>query len=303
MMFWLRCLITVVCIGAPTLAPAKLIVVTTTTDLAAIARAVGGPLVDAESLTPGPTDPHFMEAKPSMIRRVASADLLLVVGADLEIGWLGPVLETARNRKVLPGSPGYLDLSATVPLLDKSSGAVNRAQGDVHVLGNPHYHLNPGNGILMAKAISERFQQLDSTHADQYRRNLELFSQELSNKIAGWKKKLEPLRGQSAISYHTSFRYLADAFGIHIVDQVEPLPGIPPNASHVERLTGRIKSEKIGLLLMEPFYERRSAAYLTAQTGIKVVLIPHAVGAEPRIKSYFDLFDVVVERLSEGGAL
>jgi len=301
-MFWLRCLFAVVCIAAPTLASAELKVVTTTTDLAAIARAVGGKLVDAESLTPGTSDPHFMEAKPSMIRRVASADVLLIIGADLEIGWLGPVLETARNRKVLPGSLGYLDLSTAVPLLDKSSGPVNRAQGDVHVLGNPHYHLNPGNGILVAKAISERFQQLDSAHADQYRRNVELFSQELSSKIVGWKKKLEPLKGRSAIAYHTSFRYLADAFGIQIVGQVEPIPGIPPSASHVEQLIGRIQTEKVGLLLMEPFYERRSAAYLAAQTGIKIVIIPQSVNAEPQIKSYFDLFDVIVERLYQAEA-
>lgn len=301
-MFWLRCLFAVVCIAAPPLAYAELKVVTTTTDLAAIARAVGGKLVDAESLTPGTSDPHFMEAKPSMIRRVASADILLVIGADLEIGWLGPVLETARNRKVLPGSAGYLDLSAAVPLLDKSSGPINRAQGDVHVLGNPHYHLNPGNGILMAKAISARFQQLDPAHADQYRQNTESFIHELSSKIVGWKKRLEPLRGQPVITYHKSFRYLADAFGIQIVGQVEPIPGIPPNASHIEQLIERIRTEKAGLLLMEPFYERRSAAYLAAQTGIKIVIVPQAVGAESRIKSYFDLFDVIVERLSQSGA-
>ncbi|MGK2913738.1 MAG: metal ABC transporter substrate-binding protein [Porticoccaceae bacterium] len=300
-MLWLRCLFAAVCIAAPMLASAELKVVTTTSDLAAIARAVGGKFVDAESLTPGPTDPHFMEAKPSMIRRVASADVLLIIGADLEIGWLGPVLETARNRKVLPGAPGYVDLSTSVPLLDKSSGPVNRALGDVHALGNPHYPRNPGNGILIAKAISERFQQLDPAHADQYRQNTEFFIQELNSRIVEWKKRLEPLRGQSVITYHRSFNYLAAAFGFQIIGQVEPIPGIPPNASHVEQLIGRIRTEKAGLLLMEAFYERRSAAYLAAQTGIKIVIVPHAVDAEPQIKSYFDLFDVIVERLSLAG--
>ena len=286
-------------LGLPAVAQAQLKVATATTDLAAIARAVGGKLVDAESLTPGATDPHFIEARPSMIRRVASADLMIVVGADLEIGWIGPVLQTARNSKVQPGAPGYLDVSTTIPLLDRSSGPVNRALGDVHPLGNPHYLLDPENGILAAQAITDRFKQLDAKNADEYGKNLARFTEELRAKMPGWKKELEPLKGKPAIAYHTSFRYLAAFFGFTVVAFVEPLPGIPPTASHVETLLKRIRDDKISLLIMEEFYERRSATFLAAQTGIQVVTLPHAVLSEPQIKTYVDLFDTIVQRLSQ----
>jgi zinc/manganese transport system substrate-binding protein len=160
-------LILTLLLGLPSAAYSQLKVATATTDLAAIARAVGGKLVDAESLTPGPTDPHFIEAKPSMIRRVASADLILVVGAELEIGWIGPVLQAARNGKVQPGAPGYVDLSSAVPLLDRLSGSANRALGDVHPSGNPHYLLDPENGIRVAQMVADRFKQIDSKNADE----------------------------------------------------------------------------------------------------------------------------------------
>jgi zinc/manganese transport system substrate-binding protein len=278
---------------------AQLKVATATTDLAAITRAVGGDLVDAESLTPGPTDPHFIEARPSMIRRVASADLMLVIGADLEIGWIGPVLQTARNGKVQPGAPGYLDLSTVVPLLDRSSGAVNRALGDVHPLGNPHYLLDPENGIRVARAIADRLKQLDPKNADAYQKNLARFTDELRAKIPGWKKAVEPLKGKPVMAYHTSFRYLAEFSGFSVVAFVEPLPGIPPTATHVKALMRQVRDEKIRLLLMEEFYERRSANFLAAQTGIQVVTLPHAVASEPQIKTYTNLFDVIVQRLSQ----
>lgn len=286
-------------LGVPTAAHAQLKVATSTTDLAAIAREVGGPLVDAESLAPGPTAPHFLEGKPSMIRRVASADVLLIVGAELEIGWLGPVLQTARNPKVLPGAPGFLDLSSAVPLLDRTSGPANRALGDLHPSGNPHYLLDPENGIRVAQAIAGRFEQIDPVNAQVYQANLLQFTQELRTKIPEWKQALAWLKGKPVIAYHTSFRYLAEFFGFSVVAFVEPLPGIPPNPTHVRTLVQRIRAEKIGLLLMEELYERRSGDFLTEQTGIRVVLLPHAVAAEPQIKTYADLFDAIVQRLSQ----
>ena len=286
-------------LGVPGAAHSQLKVATSTTDLAAIARAVGGKLVDAESLTPGPTDPHFIEARPSMIRRVALADAMLVVGAELEIGWLSPVLQAGRNSKVQPGAPGYLDLSTVVPLLDRTSGPANRALGDVHPLGNPHYLLDPDNGILVAQAIADRFKQIDPKNAAEYGSNLVRFTDELRVKVPMWKKALEPLKGKQVIAYHTSFRYLAEFFGFSVVAFVEPLPGIPPTASHVETLLRRIRDENIKLLLMEPFYERRSATFLAGQTGIQVVMLPHAVASEPQIGTYIDLFDAIVQRLSQ----
>ncbi len=284
-------------IASPGLAAVQ--VVTTTSDLAAIVTAIGGDSVKVKSLTPGASDPHFAEAKPSMIRVTTDADLLVLVGADLEIGWLQPLLQTARNGKILPGSPGYLDMSAFVPLLDRASGPVSRALGDVHPLGNPHYWLNPGNGLLIARAIAERLKQIDPGNASRYDANLTVFVQELQRRIPQWEAALASLKGQPVISYHTSLRYLADAFGFQIVGQIEPKPGIPPSASHLENLIQVVRGQNVRLLLMEPFYERRSAAYLSQQTGIQVVIIPQSVGAERGIRSYFELFDAIVQAIQK----
>jgi zinc/manganese transport system substrate-binding protein len=290
-------------LALPLLSQAALKVVATTQDLAAIAQAVGGNRVEAISLTPGTRDPHYAEAKPGMIRQVYQADLLLLVGADLEIGWLPPLLQAARNSRVLPGSAGYLDLSGTVPLLGVPGAPVTRAMGDVHALGNPHYWLNPANGLRMAQAIAARLSALDGAHAADYQANLNRFEQDLQSRLAAWQAALASLKGKPVIAYHTSFAYLADAFGWIIVDHVEPIPGIAPGAAHLQKLVARIKAEQVGLLIMEPYYERRSASYLAEQTGIKVAVLPNSVGSAPEIVTYFDLFDGIVAALQKAGAL
>lgn len=280
---------------------AALRVVTTTQDLAALAEAVGGERVKVQSLTPGTRDPHFASAKPSMIRTVFDADLLLVIGADMEIGWLPPLLQSARNAKVQPGNPGYLDLSDVVPLLGKVSGPVSRAMGDVHARGNPHYWLDPRNGVRMARAIAARLGELDPAHKDGYQRRFEDFAHTMDNKLPVWRAGLARLQGKPVIAYHKSFVYLADAFDFHIVGEVEPKPGIAPSAASLSALVTRIRDERIDLLIMEPYYERRSAAYLNEQTGIQVAVLPQSVGAEPEIQTYFDLFDAIVAALNQAG--
>ncbi|MEW6352695.1 MAG: metal ABC transporter substrate-binding protein [Pseudomonadota bacterium] len=287
----------------PLLSQATLKVAATTQDLAAIAQELGGDRVEAISLTLGTRDPHYAEAKPSMIREVHDADLLLLVGADLEIGWLPPLLQAARNPRVLPGSAGYLDLSRTVPLLGVPSAPVARAMGDVHAQGNPHYWLNPANGLRMAQAIAARLAALDGAHAADYQARLTNFEQRLQAKITAWQAALAPLKGKPVIAYHDSFPYLADAFGLHIVAHVEPVPGIAPGPAHLQKLVARIKSEQVGLLIMEPYYERRSANYLAEQTGIKIAVLPQSVGSAPQIMTYFDLFDAIVAALQKAGAL
>ena len=184
---------------APLGAHAALKIVTTTQDLAALAAAVGGAQVEARSLTPGEADPHFAEAKPSMIRAAHDADLLLAVGAELEIGWLPAVLATARNARVLPGAPGHLDLSTGMSLLDKPTGPVTRAMGDVHAQGNPHYWLDPENGLKIAQAIAQRLVELDPKHAADYRANLAGFERVLKERLARWRTELAPLRGKPVI--------------------------------------------------------------------------------------------------------
>ncbi|MEX2449777.1 MAG: metal ABC transporter substrate-binding protein [Rhodospirillales bacterium] len=288
---FLATVLAVLAFGKPATA---LNVVTTTTDLAAIARAVGGEHVDVTSLTRGTRDPHYAEAKPSMIRSVFRADVLLLVGAELEIGWLPAALQAGRNAKVLPGGPGYLDLSETVPLLDVQTGAITRAMGDVHAAGNPHYWLDPLRGISMAKAVAARFARLDPAHASEYEMASKAFESAVIERMKTWRAALAPLKGKKVLQYHKSFVYLGEAFRMTLAGEVEPLPGIAPSARHLQRLIARIKAEKIGVLIMEPYYDRRGAEFLRDKTGITVVVLPHSVGASPEIKTYFDLFDGIV---------
>lgn len=278
-------------------AHAGLRVVTTTQDLAAIAKAVGGEQVTVQSLTPGTRDPHFAAAKPSMIRKVYRADLLLAIGADMEVGWLPALLQSARNARVQPGNTGYLDLSGVVPLLGKVSGPVSRAMGDVHAAGNPHYWLDPRNGVRMAKAIAARLSELDPAHKDDYERQFNGFKQTMNDKLTAWRNELAQLKGKPVIAYHKSFIYLADAFEFTIVDELEPRPGIAPSAASLSELVSGIRRDEIGLLIMEPYYERRSARYLNEQTGIRIAVLPQSVGAQPVINNYVDLFDAIVESL------
>ncbi|MEQ8193472.1 MAG: metal ABC transporter substrate-binding protein [Rhodospirillales bacterium] len=273
---------------------AALNVVTTTADLAAIARAVGGGHVTVTGLTRGSRDPHYAEAKPSMIRSVFRADVLLLVGAELEVGWLPAALQAGRNAKVLPGGPGYLDLSKAVSLLDVPTGTVTRAMGDVHTAGNPHYWLDPMRGIAMAKAIAARFARLDPDHARAYETAAKAFESTVTKRMHVWRAALAPLKGNKILQYHKSFVYLAAAFGLTLAGEVEPLPGIAPSARHLQNLIARIKAEKIGALIMEPYYDRRGAEFLRDKTGIAVVVLPQSVGAAPGIETYVDLFDGIV---------
>jgi zinc/manganese transport system substrate-binding protein len=293
-------LVLLLCISAVP-SHAALQVVTTTQDLAAIAAAVGGEQVKVQSLTKGTRDPHFASAKPSMIRKVFHADLLLVIGADMEIGWLPPLLQSARNAQVRPGKLGYLDLSSVIPLLGKLGGPVSRAMGDVHAGGNPHYWLHPRNGVRIAQAIADRLSELDPQHKADYQQRLQTFMRTMDSKLPVWRSDLAQLNGKAVIAYHRSFIYLADAFGFNIVDEVEPRPGIAPSAASLAALIKHINTEQIRLLIMEPYYERRSARYLNEQTGLRVAVLPQSVGARPDITSYFDLFDAIVAELNKAG--
>lgn len=281
---------------------APLNIVTTTEDIAAIARAVAGDRARIESLTLAPANPHYAEAKPSMIRKVARADALLVVGAGMEAGWLPPLLANARNAKVQPEAQGFLDLAQHVELRDKPRTPVSRAQGDVHVFGNPHYWLDPANGVRMARAIATQLAALDAAHASDYRARADAFARDIEQRLPQWRAAVAALKDKPVVAYHTSFAYLAHAFGFRVVAHVEPKPGIAPSAAHLRALIERIQSERIALLIEEPFYERRSADYLAAQTGIKVAILPQSVGAVAQAKDYPALFDVIVARLRASGA-
>ena len=258
--------------------PGHLNVVTSTTDLADIAGAVGGNRVSVVHISEGYQDPHFVEAKPSFILRLRSADVFAFVGLDLEIGWMPLLLDGARNPKIRQGGTGYLDVSQAIPVLDRAQGNVDRSQGDVHPMGNPHYWLDPENGRRIARLFRDRFVQLDPAGAAVYRQNEAAFEARLNAAENGWKADLAAIRGKPVVAWHTSWRYFAEYNGMNIVGFMEPKPGVPPSPAHLAELMQIIRRTGAKVIVMEPFYDRRTADLVASRTGVKVLILPPSVG-------------------------
>ncbi len=292
------CLLTVFLLES-TVWAAPLRVVTTTEDLAAIAREVGGSLVEVESLTRGIQDPHFLEARPSMILKVSRADLFVEIGAELEIGWAPPLLIGARNPAIQPGAPGFLDVSNNIDLLEVPTGRVDRSQGDVHPLGNPHYQLDPENGKAIAQSIAKKLAVLLPDQSEKINQNLKEFNHRLDEAITRWKNQMKPYKGTKVVTYHKSWSYLAKRFGLNVIDYVEDKPGIPPSPIHINQLIAVMKQEKPKLIIMEPWFSRSIPDLLTRETGTKVLVLPPSVGSVEGVKTYFDLFDYITSQLTK----
>ena len=276
-------------------ARAKPTVVATTPDLGALARAVGGDDVDVSSIARPTEDPHFVDAKPSYAKLLNGADVLIEGGAALEAGWLPPLLATARNAKIATGAPGHVVASANIALADVPS-ELSRAQGDVHPFGNPHYLLDPANAGIVAGTIAEALAAVDPPHADHYRANLQRFRSALEQKLAEWQALAQPLRGLAVVTYHKNFDYLAKRFGLTVVDNLEPKPGIPPSPTHVAEIVPRMKEAKVKLVLIEPNRERQVADFVAQQAGAKVVVLPIMPGV-PEAAEYLDLIDYDLRQL------
>ena len=279
-------------------AKAKLKVVSTTQDPAAIARAVGGERVSVLALAKGYQDPHFLDAKPSYMVELNRADLVMAIGLELEIGYLPSLLAGARNPKVMPGQAGFLDLSTAITPLDAGTAA-DRAKGDVHPSGNPHYWLDPENGRKMAQAIAAKLTALDPEGKDAYAARLAAFETELDAKKAAWAERLAPLKGKPIVTFHASWSYLAKAYDLNVVDYVEPKPGIPPSASHTVDVIKRMQADGVKIILVENFYDGRVPKLISSKVpGSSVVTVPNSVGGEDSIKSYFDLMDRITSALA-----
>jgi len=278
---------------------AKLNIVTTTPDFASVAEEIGGEKVDVASLAKGIQDPHFVDAKPSFIRMLNQADILIEGGADLEVGWLPPILESARNGKIQRDSPGRIVASTGIRLLEIPTGLIDRSQGDVHPLGNPHFMLDPENGKILAGQITSTLCRLDAGSCEYYQRNRAAFDKRLDQKNSDWEKKMAPYRGTKILTYHASWPYFAERFGLNVVGHVEPNPGIPPSPGHLESLIDLIKREKVKILIMEPYFSDRAPQFLAQKTGIRVLVFYPSVVPEQGIKNYFDIFDYDITRLTE----
>jgi zinc/manganese transport system substrate-binding protein len=278
---------------------AKLNVVATLPDFGAIAEAIGGENVKVTTIARGTEDPHFVDARPSFVRVLNQAQVLIEGGAELEIGWLPPLVNAARNNKILAGSPGHLVLGRYVQLMEVPATPVDRSMGDIHPLGNPHYWLDPVNGKTMAEKIAETFSALDAKNAQSYQANLKQFEARLEAKLPEWEKKLAPFKGTKVITYHKSFEYFARRFGLSIFGQLEPKPGIEPTAVHINELIQSAKSEGVKLVMIEPFRPRRSAQTVAENIGAKLAIVPEKVNGVEQAKDYFSLFDYLVNTLAE----
>ena len=279
---------------------AKLYVVTTTPDLAAIARDVGGDKVDAESLALGTQDPHFVDPKPSFILKLNRADLYVKRGLDLEVGW-APVLEKgARNADILPGGKRFVDASSGVAPVE-IPGSVSRALGDVHPYGNPHYQRDPLAAKTIAKNIVEGLSRIDGPNRDYYAKRLEDFDRRIDARLAEWTKALAPYRGAKLVTYHKSWEYFTSRFGFEVVGEMEPKPGVAPSPAHLAELITKMNQEHAKVVIREPFYPENLTRVVADKTGAIVLTLPESPGGVPATDDYFSFMDYIVKQVA--GAL
>jgi zinc/manganese transport system substrate-binding protein len=281
-------------------------VVAATEDLADLTRQVGGDRVKVESIARGYQDPHFVEAKPSFILKLAKADLLVVVGRELEIGWLPPLIQQSRNAKVQVGAEGYLDASLTAKILEIPTGQITRAMGDVHPQGNPHYWLDPGNGRRIAKAIAGKLSQMAPTDAAWFASRYADFDKRLAEAEKRWDAAMAPYKGLKVVTYHRSWPNFVDRFGLDVIGYVEPRPGIPPSPGHTIDLMAEMKRQNVKILIVEPYFDLKTPQSIARETGARVVVMPPSVGGEKEITDYISLFDydlrLLVAAIKETGA-
>ncbi len=293
----IKFIITVFCFLYPSIALATINVVATTQDIASIVKEVGGPLVKVNVIAKGYQDPHVIEAKPSFMLKVNRADLLVYQGLELEVGWLPMLIQGGRNKNVLPGRSGHLDVSSVITPMEIPVGEVDRSMGDVHPLGNPHYHLDPGNGLLMADIISDRLTQLDPANASAYKTNLENFSKRLKDKIMAWKTRMEKFQGMKVITYHASWSYLLRFLSIESAGTIENRPGIPASGRHLSELATIMKQTNIKIILQANYFEKEYSNLLAGKTNGEVVVLPVSVGGVEDAGDYIALFDILINKL------
>lgn len=310
-------------------------IVTTTSDLASVTKAVAGDKAEVTAICNGKEDPHFLQAKPGYILLARDADLWIRIGMDLEAGWEGPVLEGSRNRAIQVGEAGHLDGSEYIIPLEVPEGRISRGMGDVHPHGNPHYWLDPLNVRILAGAVRDRLVKIDPENSSIYNENLASFIRKLDEHMfgkvlvekvggprlwemelkgqlfeylkengiydstGGWIEQMKPLMGEEIVVYHRSWVYFVRRFGLHIGAELEPKPGIPPGPSHLVKVMEKIRAKGIRLILMEPFYHRKAADKVALETGVSVVICPNSVNGDPDAADYFELIDLVINRLNK----
>jgi len=285
-----------------TVAHAKLNVVATTPDFGAIAREIGGDKIDLTTIARPTEDPHFVDAKPSYIVKLNRADALIEGGAELEIGWLPPLVEGARNPKLDPGKPGRISCVKGISLLEVPT-TLDRSKGDVHAAGNPHYSTDPANAKIIADTITGAFCSLDPKSAETYRANLAKFTQRLDARLTEWRKLLDPYRGAQVVTYHNYWIYFARQFGLKMELFLEPKPGIPPTPSHLAEVVAKMKAEHIQVVVIQPYLNRKTAETVAGLTGATVLdFASFPGGGKNAGTDYISWMDSLVNSLVRGFA-
>ncbi len=286
----------------PAQAAGKLNVVTATQDLAALGAEVGGDRITIESIARGYQDPHFVEPKPSFLLKLQKADLLAVVGLQLEIGWLPPLITQSGNPKIQVGNPGYLDMSNSCKILEIPTGQITRAEGDVHPLGNPHYWLDPENGRRIAKAFQNKFSDMRPGDAAYFAQRYADFDKRLSEAEKRWDAAMAPYRGRKVVTYHRSWPNFCERFGLDVVDYIEPKPGIPPTPAHTLEVINTMKRDNIKLIMVEPYFDLRTPNSIAQATGGTALVMLPSVGGVKEVTTYFELFDYDINLLTSAFA-
>ncbi|HIP50952.1 MAG TPA: metal ABC transporter substrate-binding protein [Campylobacterales bacterium] len=281
------------------LAFAKVEVAVTYKYIEDISKKIAGDLIELKTLSKPKEDPHFVMARPSLIAKLRNVDLLILNGAQLEIGWLPPLIKRANNQKVFEGAEGFLDLSHSIEMID-SHDSISRADGDVHPDGNPHFILDPYNVLVVAKTIADKLSETDPKNREQYQKNHQLFKASWEKKLVIWNQKMKPLEGKKVIQYHKSFDYFLKRYKMTLLDTIEPIPGISPTSKHTMSLINQIRDEEESILIMHDIYHNQKAAKLiAAKTKAKIIDIPHDVDALDGADSIENLFNTIVNGLTK----
>ena len=292
----LLALVTVsLCAGALP-AQAALKVLATTPDWAALVTELGGDKVNVYTATNAFQDVHRVDAKPSLVARARTADLVVATGADLEIGWMPVLLQDSGNTRIQPGSPGYFEAAPLVHLLEVPS-AVDRSMGDIHPLGNPHVTLDPRNIATIAKALAARLVLIDSANAAYYAARGEDFQTRWQQAAERWEAKAAPLKGVGVVVIHRDQAYLCNWLGMKELASIEPKPGVPPSAGYLAELVTKLAATPPKMILRNAYNDPRAAEWLAERIHAPVVLLPYSVGGTPEAKDLFGLFDDTINRL------
>jgi len=279
-------------------AAGKINVVAATQDMASLAEEAGGDHITVDSIARGYQDPHFVEPKPSFLLKLQKADLLVVVGLQLEIGWLPPLVTQSGNPKIQQGNAGYMDMSQFCEILEIPQGQVTRAMGDVHPLGNPHFWLNPENGRRIVKALAAKFSEMRPSDSAYFAARAADFDKRLTEAEKRWDAAMAPYKGRKVITYHRSWPSFCERFGLVVVDYVEPKPGIPPTPSHTLEVINTMKRDGIKLILVEPYFDLRTPNSIASAVGGQALVLMPSVGGVKEITDYFKLFDYDINVLT-----